>query len=579
MYWICHSITFHARLVLLVRKAIAFVTIGKVDIKCNNRIYHINPLSYGFRVLLINELHGQIYSCDGPGNAVPFGPGHYDDWAHKVCTMQGGNPGEDFVRGDDYLREYLSFEPDQLWVPDLVVVIGYFILFTFLTALTMELYSPNKMGVLTKLYLPGKAPKGRTDEEEVARRREQAEMTERMEVISSATVFSWQHVHYWVNYKGGQLHLLNDVSGIVRPGHLTALMGSSGAGKTTLLDVLARRKTLGKVEGRIFLNNEALIQDFERITGYCEQLDIHQPAVTVREAMQFSAYLRQDAYVPKKEKDDYVEQIIKLLEMEDIADAQIGNVDDGVGISVEERKRLTIGMELVAKPKLLFLDEPTSGLDSQSSFNIVRFIRKLADAGWPVLCTIHQPSAVLFEHFDHLLLLVRGGRTAYHGEIGPNARIMIDYFESKGGPKFSSDANPAEYILEVVGAGTSFKGKTQDWATIWENSDEAKALQAELDAIYQVADPQPKRKAYTYATGFWTQFKLVHKRMALAYWRSPDYNLGRWISVMITALFNGFTYWKLTQSSIDLQNRVFALFGTFIMAMILVRCVPSLLKY
>ncbi|KAG1434686.1 hypothetical protein G6F57_021473 [Rhizopus arrhizus] len=103
-------------------------------------------------------------------------------------------------------------------------------------------------------------------------------------------------------------------------------------------------------------------------------MDIHQPAVTVREALRFSAYLRQPAEVPKQEKDEYVEQIIQLLEMNDIADAQVGEVETGFGISVEERKRLTIGIELVGKPQLLFLDEPTSGLDAQSSYNIIRFI-------------------------------------------------------------------------------------------------------------------------------------------------------------------------------------------------------------
>ncbi|KAG1223416.1 hypothetical protein G6F68_020347 [Rhizopus microsporus] len=89
--------------------------------------------------------------------------------------------------------------------------------------------------------------------------------------VSTGTTFSWQNINYTVPVKGGQLQLLNNVSGLVRPGHLTALMGSSGAGKTTLLDVLARRKTIGKVEGRVYLNNEALMTDFERITGYSQR--------------------------------------------------------------------------------------------------------------------------------------------------------------------------------------------------------------------------------------------------------------------------------------------------------------------
>ncbi|KAG2234181.1 hypothetical protein INT48_005981 [Thamnidium elegans] len=531
-------------------------------------IYWISPIAYGFKTLLVNEMEGQIYSCEGVGNAVPFGPG-YDNWDYKTCTMGGGNPGENFVLGDNYIKTTYQWDTKDLWAPDFVAVVAFFILFTALTALSMEYLSINKIGSLTKLYIPGKTPKPRTQEEEEARRRKQANGSEMMESISSGTTFSWQNIEYTVPIKGGQLQLLNKINGIVKPGHLTALMGSSGAGKTTLLDVLARRKTLGKVEGRQYLNGEALMNDFERTTGYCEQMDIHQPAVTVREALQFSANLRQPADTPQSEKDAYVEQIIELLEMEDIADAQVGEVDRGFGISVEERKRLTIGMELVGKPQLLFLDEPTSGLDAQSSFNIIRFIRKLADAGWPVLCTIHQPSAVLFEYFDHLLLLVRGGKTAYYGEIGEDARVMIDYFEKNGGPICSPDANPAEYILEVVGAGTAGKAK-QDWADIWDSSVEAKALDKELEEIHQNADQNPQRKAITYATSFKTQFYLVHKRMALAYWRSPDYNIGRFITVMFTSLITGFTYWKMGNTVSDLKNRIFALFASFIMANILI---------
>ncbi|KAL0085199.1 ABC-2 type transporter-domain-containing protein [Phycomyces blakesleeanus] len=531
-------------------------------------IYWANPLTYGYKALLVNEMNGQKYSCDGPGNAVPFGLG-YTDWDYKICTMLGGVPGENFVKGESYLLKALDYKPWEAWAPDFIAVVGFFILFTVACALSMEYLDSDNGGNTTKFYLPGKAPKHRNDQEENERRKRLAKITEEMDSISTGTTFSWQNVNYTVPVKGGNLQLLTGINGIVKPGHLTALMGSSGAGKTTLLDVLARRKTAGVVEGEVFLNGEALMNDFERITGYCEQMDVHQPAVTVREALRFSAYLRQDESVPKAEKDAYVEKIIQLLEMEDISDAQIGMVEEGVGISIEERKRLTIGMELVGKPQLLFLDEPTSGLDAQSCFNIIRFIRKLADAGWPVLCTIHQPSAILFSHFDHLLLLVRGGKTAYYGEIGPDARTMIDYFQSNGGPVCPPEANPAEYILEVVGAGTAGKA-SRDWSEVWAGSEKSKELDAELADINRTANKKPARKAHTYATSFWTQFKLVVNRSFLTYWRSPDYNVGRFLNLSMSSLTCGFTYWKLGTSSSDIQNKLFALFSTFIMAMTLV---------
>merc|ERR1711939_394481 len=152
---------------------------------------------------------------------------------------------------------------------------------------------------------------------------------------------------------------------------------------------------------------------------------------TVREALRFSALLRQPREVPVEEKYAYCETIIDLLEMRDIAGATIGRI--GEGLNQEQRKRLTIGVELASKPELLmFLDQPTSGLDSGAAFNIVRFLRKLADAGQAILCTIHQPSAVLFEHFDELLLLKSGGRVVYHGPLGNDSQELIRYFEENG---------------------------------------------------------------------------------------------------------------------------------------------------
>ncbi|GAA5815227.1 hypothetical protein MFLAVUS_008733 [Mucor flavus] len=523
-------------------------------------IYWINPLAYGYKALISNELNGMEFSCAG-ANSVPFGPSYTND-AYKTCILAGAVPGANSVSGEAYLHTAYGYEIWQRWI-NFVAVILFFIFFTAITALGMEFVDLQKEGSVTKVYKAGKAPK--PVDESLALQQTVREEDEKMEAVSEGTTFSWHHMDYTVPIKGGSLKLLNDIGGIVRPGHLTALMGSSGAGKTTLLDVLAKRKTIGKIEGRIYMNGEPLGPDFERTTGYCEQMDVHNPNATVREALKFSAYLRQGSEVPKEEKDAYVEQIIRLMEMEKIADALIGNLEAGVGISVEERKRLTIATELVGKPKLLFLDEPTSGLDAQSSYNIVRFIRKLADAGWPVLCTIHQPSATLFEHFDHLVLLVRGGRTAYCGEIGEGAATMIDYFESNGGPKCSPSANPAEYILECVGAGTAGKA-TKDWADVWTESSQAKALDNELEEIHVGINPNNKNTASPYSLTFAQQFWLVYKRMNVSWWRCPTYNMGRLFNVCFIGLISGFSFWKLGNTPADMQNRMFSVFTTLLMS-------------
>lgn len=189
-----------------------------------------------------------------------------------------------------------------------------------------------------------------------------------------------------------------------------------------------------------------LPRSFQRATGFAEQMDIHEPTATVRESLRFSALLRQPKEVPLQEKYDYCETIIDLLEMRSIAGATVGSA--GSGLNQEQRKRLTIAVELASKPELLlFLDEPTSGLDSLAAFNIVRFLRRLADAGQAVLCTIHQPSAVLFENFDELLLLKSGGIVVYNGPLGNDSKTLIDYLEQNGGRKCSPHENPAEVCI------------------------------------------------------------------------------------------------------------------------------------
>lgn len=268
-------------------------------------------------------------------------------------------------------------------------------------------------------------------------------------VQSNGSYYTWTNVNYTVGTGDSEKKLLHEVNGFVKPGRLTALMGPSGAGKTTLLDNLAQRKRVGVITGNLLLDGKPLGGDFERNTGFVEQQDVHDGTATVREALRFSAVLRQPATVSKEVKYAFVEKIINLLELEPLADAMIGK--PGFGLSVEERKRVTIGVELAAKPEaLLFLDEPTSGLDSNGALSIVRFLRKLADeSGLAILCTIHQPSAILFQEFDDILLLARGGREVYFGPIGENGATIIDYFERNYAPAAAHDANPAEYILEV----------------------------------------------------------------------------------------------------------------------------------
>lgn len=311
---------------------------------------------------------------------------------------------------------------------------------------------------------------------------------------------------------------------------------------------------------------------FQRGTSYAEQLDVHESTQTVREALRFSADLRQPYEVPQSEKYAYVEEVISLLEMEDIADAIIGEPESG--LAVEQRKRVTIAVELSAKPELLlFLDEPTSGLDSQSAFNIVRFLKKLAAAGQCILCTIHQPNSALFENFDRLLLLQKGGECVYFGDIGKDATVLLEYFR-KNGAVCPQDANPAEWMLDAIGAGNAPKIGPRDWGEIWRASPE---LAETKDRITRIKNQRisevgssPKVDQKEYASPLWHQIKIVNKRTHLAFWRSPNYGFTRFFNHVAIAILTGLMFLNLDESRSSLQERVFVIFQVVVLPAIIV---------
>lgn len=200
-----------------------------------------------------------------------------------------------------------------------------------------------------------------------------------------------------------------------------------------------------------------------------------------------------------------------------------------IGLNIEQRKRLTIGVELAAKPDLLlFLDEPTSGLDSQTAWSIAMLIRKLASNGQAILCTIHQPSAILFQQFDRLLLLAKGGRTVYFGDIGQESKSMIGYFEKYGAQPCGNSRNPAEWVLEVIGAAPGAQAN-QDWVKVWRESSENAAVAQHLHELKglssgpTLAPEADKSHSKAYASPFYFQLYMCTKRAMEQYWRDPSY--------------------------------------------------------
>jgi ATP-binding cassette, subfamily G (WHITE), member 2 len=262
---------------------------------------------------------------------------------------------------------------------------------------------------------------------------------------------SWQSVSYTLKIKSGPLwrrsvHLktiLSSVSGIAKPTELLAIVGPSGAGKSSLLDVLAGRKSQSRLEGEILINGEQRNRYFKRVSGYVTQDDCLMGNLTVRETFMFHANMKMPRETPKSVKEERVAHIIDELGLRKVADELVGS-QFRRGISGGEKKRVSIGCELLTDPGLLFLDEPTTGLDAYNSLSVLKTLRRLARHGRTIICTIHQPRSTIFELFDKLVVLSQGS-VVYSGD----ANGAVPYF-GKLGAHCRQYINPADFLLDVV---------------------------------------------------------------------------------------------------------------------------------
>ncbi|KAK0725877.1 ABC-2 type transporter-domain-containing protein [Lasiosphaeris hirsuta] len=537
-------------------------------------IYWINPVSYAFEAIIANEFHGRNLTC-APNQLVPQGPGI--EIENQGCAITGARPGQDYINGDDYLAASFSYSRAHLW-RNFGVVIAFSLLYLLVTVIATETISFVGSGPGAIVFKGSKRSKkrvvfaGKADEEKGAstgtstpagnlRARTQDDVLG--ELSRSEKIFTWEDIVYTVPTPAGPKQLLNKVNGYAKPGVMVALMGASGAGKTTLLNTLSQRQTVGVVTGDMLVDGKPLGGDFQRSTGFVEQMDLHDETATVREALEFSALLRQDRNIPKAEKIEYVDKIIDLLELGDIQDAIISS------LGVEQKKRLTIGVELAAKPSLLlFLDEPTSGLDSQSAFSIVRFLRKLCAAGQAVVCTIHQPSSDLIQEFDKILALNPNGNVFYFGPVGENGSSVIKYFADRG-TDCPPGKNVAEFILETAAkGGKKVNGRRINWNREWRDSAENQELISEIQRIKaersklaeEASALATPKEEHEFAAPVWTQIVQLTKRMFIHQWRDPSYMYGRLFTAFIVGVFNGFTFWKLGDTIADMQNRMFTSF-------------------
>mmetsp|Transcript_12317 Transcript_12317/g.26589 ORF Transcript_12317/g.26589 Transcript_12317/m.26589 type:complete len:1041 (+) Transcript_12317:146-3268(+) len=240
--------------------------------------------------------------------------------------------------------------------------------------------------------------------------------------------------------------ILKNVTGEFKHSKLYAVMGPSGAGKSTFFNTLTgSAASYGTITGTVTINGQegVNLSAYKDVVGFVPQDDIVHEDLTVRENLAFAAYLKLDKKVSGQECQEVADAVVDMLGMRHIAHSIVGSVTKR-GISGGQRKRVNIGMELVARPSVCFMDEPTSGLDSTATLEVLSALKSLALCGMNISAVIHQPRYSVFILFDELLLLAKGGLTAF---MGPTEQ-MLEYFESTGF-KMADNENPADFMLDV----------------------------------------------------------------------------------------------------------------------------------
>ncbi|XP_058107894.1 pleiotropic drug resistance protein 1-like [Magnolia sinica] len=504
-------------------------------------------------------------------------------WSSPLMYAQNAIAGNEFLAerwkegGKELLKLRGIFTEEKWYWIGIGALVGYNVLFNILFTLALEYLSPLDKPQVAITEIDQVSDDGQTKRDVQDCGKSNGTENKGMVLPFKPLSMEFDDVKYFVDMPEemkqqgealDRLQLLQGVSGSFRPGVLTCLMGVSGAGKTTLMDVLAGRKTGGYIEGSITISGYPKNQEtFARVSGYCEQNDIHSPNLTVHESLIYSAWLRLPADVDIQRREMFVNEVMDLVELNNLKGALVGVL--GVsGLSTEQRKRLTIAVELVANPSIIFMDEPTSGLDARAAAIVMRTVRNTVNTGRTVVCTIHQPSIDIFESFDELLLMKRGGQVIYAGPLGKHSQELIDYFEEvEGVPKITPGYNPATWMLEASSIASENRLGVE-FAEIYLQSSLYQKNKAMIEELKQ---PVPGSEDIHFETKFsqpfWVQAKACLWKQNWSYWRNPQYNVVRFVFTLMCALLFSTIFWDMG-SKIEKQQDFLNAMGSMFSAVL-----------
>ncbi|MBA0842939.1 hypothetical protein Goarm_000171 [Gossypium armourianum] len=354
--------------------------------------------------------------------------------------------------------------------------------------------------------------------------------------------------------------LLNGISGVARDGEILAVLGASGSGKSTLIDALANRISKGSLKGNITLNDEVVeSRVLKSISAYVMQHDLLFPMLTVEETLMFAAEFRLPRTMSKSKKRTRVQALIDQLGLRNATETVIG--DEGHrGVSGGERRRVSIGVDIIHDPIILFLDEPTSGLDSTSAFMIVKALQRIAQSGSIVIMSIHQPSYRILGLLDRLIIL-SNGQTVYTG-LPTNLSL---YFSEFGYP-IPEKENKTEFALDLIWElegspeGTKsliefnkkWQSKNSELVRLCSSLKEAISVSISKGKLVSTSTAMVPR----FANSFWKEILVLSNRSILNSRRMPELFVTRLVAVLVTGFILATLFWQLDNSPKGIQERL-----------------------
>ncbi|KAG8648329.1 hypothetical protein MANES_09G179900v8 [Manihot esculenta] len=346
----------------------------------------------------------------------------------------------------------------------------------------------------------------------------------------------------------------SNITGYAKPHHMVAILGGTRTGKATLLKCLAGRvPSTGNLSGNIQAYGFRTGAAFSRLIGYVEKLDAHQPYLSIRESLQFSAALRLGKAVNSLGRSIHVELILNQLGLLPYSNHLVGSLCDATGKTFEIAKKITIAVELAANPSILFLEEPISGLDTAGTSTILNILSQLSNSGRIIIASLTHPSTRILSSFNLALILTHKGHQAYFGPVGCNCTVLLDYFKSiPKAPHYSKRQSPVSYVMGALGFDIQ-KRQTHllNYAEIYEASSLQAANSKKVCNVRKMMKGKTANNlASTYPAPYSWQAILVLQRTQRFLWRNVQYTYGRLTGCIMIGLLMGSLYYQIEYKDI-----------------------------